>query len=175
MENSSAQNQLTKSLENLNRSRIRSEAEHKRFIVVLKKYKNSFTGQNCLQLIARSDSAVSSSVVASGTVNEPVQDVQRAAENRTGLSATQIGLNLLSDAFTEDELIEQIVSPQKSSRPPLDKMKITEIKKNVLNQFPDSWPEVRESINQKGRDLKRKKKEKERSEQKRDRMESSAD
>ena len=54
-------------------------------------------------------------------------------------------------------------------------MKITEIKKNVLNQFPDSWPEVRESINKKGRDLKRKKKEKERSEQKRDRMESSAD
>ena len=128
-----------------------------------------------MQLNARSDSAVPSSVVASGTVNEPVQDVQRAAENRTGLSATQLGLNLASDAFTEDELIEQIVSPQKSSRPPLVKMKITEIKKNVLNQFFDSWPEVRESINQKGRDLKRKKKEKERSEQKRDRMESSAD
>ena len=117
MENSSAQNQLTKSLENLNCSRIRSEAEHKRFIVVLKKYTNSFNGQNCLQLNSRSDSAVSSSVVASGTVNEPVQDVQRAAENRTGLSATQLGLNLASDAFTEDELIEQIVSPQKSSRP----------------------------------------------------------
>ena len=76
MKNSSSQNQLTKSLENLNRSRIRSEAEHKRFMVVLKKYKNSFNGWDCLQLNARYDSAVSSSVVASGTVIEPVQDVQ---------------------------------------------------------------------------------------------------
>ena len=135
MKNSSSQNQLAKLLENLNRSRIRSEAEHKRFMVVLKKYKNFFIGRNCLQLNARSDTAVSSSVVASRTVNEPVQDVQRVAENSTGLSATQLGLNLASDAFTEDELIEQIVSPQKSSGPPLDNMKIIETKKGCFKQI----------------------------------------
>ena len=74
---------------------------------------------------------------------------------KTAVSATQLGINLAIENFTEDELINFIVSPQKTSRDPLDKNKILEIKKQVNFHFPGCWPEARCAINQKCRDLKR--------------------
>ena len=74
---------------------------------------------------------------------------------KTAVSATQLGINLAIENFTEDELINFIVSPQKTYRDPLDKNKILQIKNQVNFHFPGCWPEARCAINQKGRDLKR--------------------
>ena len=74
---------------------------------------------------------------------------------KTAVSSSQLGINLAIENFTEDDLINFIVSPQKTSRDPLDKNKILKIKKQVNFRFPAYWPEAGCAINQKGRDLKR--------------------
>ena len=74
---------------------------------------------------------------------------------KTAVSATQLGINLAIENFTEDKLINFIVSPQKTSRDLLDKNKVLEIKKQVNFHFPGCWPEASCAINQKGRDLTR--------------------
>ena len=68
-------------------------------------------------------------------------------------------MNLATEKFSEEELIEGIVSPQKMNRPALDREKVLDIKNQITTQFPDAWLECRYAINQKGRDLNRKKKE----------------
>ena len=157
--NSSWESRLTKSLENLNRSRTRSEAEHKKFLAVLGKYKAAHA-------IKRTPSAavISEEIVAPQDAGHldaaPSQsDAVGLGPRRTSLSAVQLALNLATEKFSEKELIEGIVSPQKTSRPALDREKVLDIKNQISTQFPDAWLECRYAINQKGRDLKRKKKE----------------
>ena len=78
---------------------------------------------------------------------------------RTTLSAVQLSMNLATGKFSEKELIEGVVSPQKTNWPALDREKVLDIKNQIATQFPDAWLDCRYAINQKGQDLKRKKKE----------------
>ena len=77
-----------------------------------------------------------------------------------GSSASKFACNLARKLFSEDDLINGMLEPQRDSpRQQLDRTKIDLIKSCVLKRFPnDDWNAVREAVNQLGRDLKRKRK-----------------
>ena len=157
--NSSWESRLTKSLENLNRSRTRSEAEHKKFLAVLGKYKAAHAIKRTPSAAVISEEIVAPQDAGHSDAASSQSDAVGLGPRRTSLSAVQLALNLATEKFSEKELIEGIVSPQKTSRPALDREKVLDIKNQIPTQFPDAWLECRYAMNQKGRDLKRKKKE----------------
>ena len=75
---------------------------------------------------------------------------------KTGATPGAYGVRLASELFTEDELPEGIISPQKTStRTPLDSEKVNIIKSYIESRFGNKWEEAIRTINQKGRDLKK--------------------
>ena len=146
---------LEKALQRLEKSPRRSENEHRLFVGTvrrLRKKRDVAVQRSRIEPVAvpsiPDENVNPSDLPSAGTESEELYV-------KTADSATQLALNLAIENFTEDELINFIVSPQKTSRDPLDKKKNLEIKKQVNFHFPGCWPEARCAINQKGRDLKR--------------------
>ena len=75
----------------------------------------------------------------------------------SGHDAGKYAVNLAKKIFTREQIKDCMSSPQKndSLRRPFPAEEMSVIKKAVLLYFPNKWPEARESINQLGRDYKR--------------------
>lgn len=75
----------------------------------------------------------------------------------TGGSASKYGLKVAKTIFTPKELMTGILSPQKmSDKAALSPNRKLVLKKCVEHWFPGQWGDVRESVNQMGRDARRK-------------------
>ena len=75
---------------------------------------------------------------------------------KTGSTRGAYRVRLACEFFTEEELRDGIISPQKvSNRAPFSSDKVIVIKNLVEERFSGKWEEARRAINQKGRDLKK--------------------
>ena len=75
-----------------------------------------------------------------------------------GSDPAKFGVNCAKKIFTRIDLKNKMCSPQRSSTPrePLPQSELSCLKKACEQLFPGRWVEARESINQLGRDYKRK-------------------
>ena len=83
--------------------------------------------------------------------NENLMDI-------VGSSSSKFASNIARKIFSEEELINGMLEPQRdSTRVQLEKSRVDLIKSCVLLRFPgEDWTVVRESVNQLGRDIKKK-------------------
>ena len=146
---------LEKALQRLEKSTRRSENEHGFFVGTVRRLRKK---RDVAVQRSRNEPVAVPSIPDENVNPSDFPSAGPKSEElylKPAVSATQFEINLAIENFTEDELINFIVRPQKTSRDPLDKDKVLEIKKQASFHFTGCWPEARCAIYQKGRDLKR--------------------
>ena len=72
-----------------------------------------------------------------------------------GADIGKFAINVCENLFTESEVIDGMVSPQKKGRESLSPKRVNLLKETINVVYPNCWRQAREAINQHGRDVKR--------------------
>ena len=149
----SLQKETLSVLKRLNTSLERRRREDRRMRVMLSKYLSNAPSTSGLPVSVQQDQLMADSELVCSESGENLLDM-------VGSSASKYACNLARKLFKEDELINGMLEPQRDSpRLQLDRSKIEKIRSCVMKRFPnEDWSAVRESVNQLGRDLKRRRK-----------------
>ena len=105
---------LEKALQRLEKSTRRSENEHRLFVGTVKRLKNK---RDVAVQRSRNEPVAVPSIPDENVNTSDLPSAGTESEElylKTAVSATQLGINLVIENFTEDELINFIVSPQKN-------------------------------------------------------------
>ena len=119
---------LEKALQRLEKSTRRSENEHRLFVGTVRRLRKK---RDVAVLRSRNEPVAVPSIPDENVNPSDLTSAGPKSEElnlKTAVSATQLGIILAIENFTEDELINFVISPQKTSDDSLGKKKVLEIR-----------------------------------------------